>query len=144
MFGFVVRWTWRAMGVLGVVVCVGALLGRSWVEWGEIPDHKQETWYPSPDGKYVALYKMEAGGFPISSFCNESISVYPAESAHLSEHQEQDYQVYRSSCKSVAIEGVAHLQWKNRDTFRISMLVQGIAPVKPGDLVVGVEFKIGG
>lgn len=132
------------MGVLGGAVCVGALLGRSLVAWVESNNHKQEIWYPSPDGKYVARYKMEAGGLAISSFCNESISVYSVGSAHLPVTQGQDHQIYGSSCQSVAIDGRSHLQWINNDTFRIKVPIQRSFSAKFGGLVVDIELKVGG
>lgn len=140
---FVLRWTWRAMGVLGLLVCIAALVGSRLIALMESDNLKQDVWYPSPDGQYVARYVSEAGGFALSWFCDESIFIYPAALAKGADAQEPEREIYRSSCQSVAIDD-AHLQWKTADTLWIRVPIYNEHRAEAGALMVDVEFKVKG
>lgn len=129
------------MAVLGLLVCIAALVARCSIGWIERNSYNEDTWYPSPDGKYIARYVMKAADDSISAFCTESVQVYPAAMAHLPEAQKTEPEIYRSACQSVAIDGRDHVRWTADDILTLRVL-PGDFPGRPRHLWVDVEFKI--
>jgi hypothetical protein len=56
------------MEVLGLLVCVVALVWRSYVDLVESENLTEDIWYPSPAGKYIARYVSKAGVVNLSTF----------------------------------------------------------------------------
>lgn len=143
IFGFVLRWTWCAMGVLGLLVCIGAVIWSGADKWMDIQADSEDSWYPSPSGKYVARYVWQAGGGGISPFCFEQVYVYPGSWAHHPNRPDnRDHQVYQSSCSSVSIAAGSPVEWDNDQTMRIRITVAGGASSTASDRDMNVEFHI--
>lgn len=110
------HWVWHVMAVFGVLATVSVSL----MSVNDIASPKavvEETYYPSPDGKYIAQRTVRYRLRLLSPYCYEEVQIYPASFGYPEKGTRQGAVVYGSTCASTwSIPSPLVLKWRgNRE-----------------------------